>query len=235
MSGTPPLRAVLFDAAGTLIETAEPVGETYARAARAHGVELPARRLGDAFARVARRAPPAVFPGAAPERVRALEKDWWRDVVRGTIRAADGTARFADFDAFFEELWKRYAEATAWRTRPGARDALLALRARGIATGVVSNFDGRLPAILEGLELAALLDVVALPSRAGAAKPDARIFAWALEQLRTAPGEAAFVGDDPERDLAGARRLGLRAVDVRALATLHALPAHVTNDREPLA
>ena len=36
--------------------------------------------------------------------------------------------------------------------------------------------------------------------------------------------EAVVVGDDPERDLAPARRAGLGAIDVSELATLRALP-----------
>ena len=46
---------------------------------------------------------------------------------------------------------------------------------------------------------------------------------WLMSRLGVAPGEALFVGDDAERDLHGARRAGLHAVDVASLATLDAL------------
>ena len=42
----------------------------------------------------------------------------------------------------------------------------------------------------------------------------------AYEELGLAPRDACFVGDDWESDLEGARRAGLRAIDVRSLATL---------------
>ena len=71
------IRAVLFDAHGTLIELAEPLGETYARIAAAHGVRVSAWRIGDAFRRVLAAAEPAVFPDAAPEAILALEREWW--------------------------------------------------------------------------------------------------------------------------------------------------------------
>lgn len=45
----------------------------------------------------------------------------------------------------------------------------------------------------------------------GAAKPDPAIFHAACERLGCAPGEVLHVGDDPEMDVAGARRAGLRA------------------------
>ena len=87
------------------------------------------------------------------------------------------------------------------------------------------------PAILEGLGIAAQLDAIVLPSDAGAAKPDQRIFALALERIGVAASEALFVGDDAKDDLEGAHAAGLRAVDATALATLSDL--RIPGDAEP--
>jgi len=229
------VRAVLFDAAGTLIETARPVGEVYAERARAHGVSLPAARVDDAFRRILAQAPPLLFADAPPDRIASLEAGWWRNLVRSTFLAADGSARLRDFDGFFAGLYAHYASASAWRARPGAHEALRRLRELGLATGVVSNFDGRLPGILAGLGLAERLDVVMLPGEARAAKPDPRIFALALARLRVPPSAAVFVGDDRARDLEGARAAGLAAIDATGLATLEELPAllHGPEQKEP--
>ncbi len=208
------LRAVLFDAVGTLIELREPVGETYARQARAHGVAFPAERVGEAFARAFDRAGPMLFPDAHAEAIPELERDWWRRLVRETFRSAD----FPGFDTCFDALWRHFSGPGAWRPRGGAREVLGALRARGLATGVVSNFDRRLPALLRALRLEP--DTVVLPSDAGAAKPDPRIFRAALERLGVPAAAALYVGDHPQHDVAGARRAGLRAVDVAGLANL---------------
>jgi putative hydrolase of the HAD superfamily len=43
-------------------------------------------------------------------------------------------------------------------------------------------------------------------------KPDARIYHLALDQLGIEPGEAIFVGDGANDELAGAERVGMRAV-----------------------
>lgn len=43
-------------------------------------------------------------------------------------------------------------------------------------------------------------------------KPDPAIFARALELAGVAPGEAVYVGDSPENDVAGARAAGLASV-----------------------
>jgi len=211
---------VVFDAAGTLIRPREPVGETYARLARAHGVAIPAWRLDDAFRRVLAAAPPMVFPDAPPAQVAERERVWWRDVVRAVFRAADQMQRFADFEAFFAALFAHFAEPSAWEAAPGAPAALHALRDAGRRVAVASNFDQRLPRLLAGLGLDRALDAVLLPSLLGAAKPDPAFLAAVAERLAIAPAAAVYVGDDPEQDLAAARRAGWRAIDVGALATL---------------
>jgi putative hydrolase of the HAD superfamily len=228
------VRAVLFDAAGTLIALREPVGETYARVARQYGVGISAWRLGEAFGRILRRTPPLVAHGSEAE-IAHQERAWWRRVVRGTFRAADSAEaeRFEDFEACFDALFRRFAEADSWRATEGAHAALRALRAAGAATGVVSNFDHRLRPILRDLGLLDWLDVVVLPSDAGAAKPDPAIFRVALDRLGTDAAAAAFVGDDPDEDLAAARRCGLRAIDVGQLATLAELPARLATPDTP--
>ncbi len=221
------IRAVLLDAVGTLVILREPVGATYARIAAAHGVRIAPERIDAAFRRAFASAPPAVFPDTPREEVPARERAWWRAVAQSAFLAADPAQRFADFDACFDALWQRFASPSAWAPARGAGEALSGLRAAGRRLAVVSNFDRRLPALLAGLGLAPLLDACVLPSDAGAAKPDPRIFLAALAALGARPDEAAFVGDDRARDLDPARALGLHPVDAASLATLADLPARI--------
>lgn len=214
------IRAVLFDAAGTLIELREPVGETYARLARGHDFHASAWRVGDAFRRALAAAGDMVFPDAPAAQVPALEREWWRGVVRATFRAADSAQPLRDFDSLFERLWRHFSGAEAWSARAGAAELLARLRAGGMRIGVVSNFDSRLPGILAALGLLPLVDAVVIPADARAAKPDPRAFARALALLGVAAAEAVFVGDDAQRDLEAARAAGLRAIDAGAPATL---------------
>ena len=215
--------AVLFDAAGTLIELREPVAETYARVACEHGVSLAPLQLKDAFRSAFKTAPAMVFPGSSIEEVFLLEKAWWRQVVSNTFQTADPAARFRDFDEFFENLFDVMGRPQTWREVAGARSLLLKLRSIRWATAIVSNFDRRLPNILQGLGLAELFDAVVLCSDVGAAKPDAAIFHRALERLEIPASRAVVVGDDEELDIQGARAAGLRAIDVKSLAKLGGL------------
>lgn len=218
-------RAVLFDAAGTLIEPREPIGDTYARIAEKYGAAISAWRLGDAFARVWLAAPAMVYPGLPANASARRERDAWRAIVRQTFLAADSAVRPADFDACFEELFAHFATGSAWRERSGARDVLTALRTAGVATAVVSNFDRRLRGILADLDLAPLIDLVWLPADAGVAKPDPAMFTSAVCALGLTAERVLVVGNDETRDLAPARAAGIRAVDVASLATLADLPA----------
>jgi putative hydrolase of the HAD superfamily len=221
------IQAVLFDAVGTLIHLREPVGETYARVARQHGVAVQAAGLQAAFPRVLRAMPPMVCSGPDRRQVIACERAWWRSVVRSVFEAAGAASQGDDFDRVFDRLFALYATAAAWRSADGAAPALAAVRARGLHTGMVSNFDHRLPPLLAALGLAPLLDVVVLPADAGAAKPDPRIFACALRRLGAAAAASVYVGDDAHDDIAGARNAGLHAIDVTSLPDLRALGAAI--------
>ncbi len=219
--------AVLFDAAGTLIAPVEPIGETYSRLAREHGVALSAARIDDAFRRVFAKAPANVHPGESRERAAQLERAWWRARVRETFLAADGTARFRDFDAYFAALWEHFARGAAWRALPGAHEGLAALKAAGRRLAIVSNFDQRLHPILRALGLHALFEQVVIPVDCGAAKPARAIFDACLARLALPPGACVYVGDHARLDVEAAHAAGLAAVDVNELATLAALPARL--------
>jgi putative hydrolase of the HAD superfamily len=54
--------------------------------------------------------------------------------------------------------------------------------------------------------------VVVIAAEAGFAKPDARIFQYALDELGVSPGEAWHIGDELRTDVAGAKAAGLTAV-----------------------
>jgi len=222
-----PIRAVLFDATGTLIELRESVGESYARFAESHGVRLPAWRLADGFARIVADRPLRVFPGTRLDEVAEFERGWWRDVVRDTFRATDQTVVFDDFETFFDDVFSWYATAEAWRLRGGVADALAILADRGLRLGVLSDFDYRLTEVLESLGIASFFETVTLAGAVGAPKPDPQIFAAALEALGLPASEVVYVGDDPHRDLEGARRAGLPAIDATSLASVAELPDHL--------
>lgn len=203
----PRIDAVLLDAAGTLIQPAEPVAETYARIAREFGAEISPEALLSAFREVFGDMPPMAFEEFSSETLDALERSWWRTLVERVIAATGATVR--DFDAFFEALYGHYATGVAWVLYPEVVEVLRSLAAGGYAVAVVSNFDSRLPIVLRDHKLESLLAEVVYSTGVGAAKPDSRIFHHALERLGTVPERAVHVGDSQEADYEGAKGAGL--------------------------
>ena len=93
---------------------------------------------------------------------------------------------------------------------PDAAPTLRELRAAGLRTVVVSNWDHSLHERLQETGLADLVDGALASAEVGSAKPDGAIFAAALELAGT--GDAWHVGDTVEADVQGALGAGLRPV-----------------------
>jgi putative hydrolase of the HAD superfamily len=202
------LRAISFDAAGTLFHPVRPVGTLYAEVATRHGVRVEATALHARFRRAFGGAPPLAFPSLPAVEVRARERAWWHAVVREVFR----DIVVPDFDAYFTDLFATFARPDTWHLDPAAGGLLRDVRARGLSCLVVSNFDARVRGILEGLEIAPLIDRVTISSEAGAAKPDPAIFAVALADAGLAPQDVLHVGDTAREDWDGGRAAGLRVV-----------------------
>lgn len=203
------IQAITFDAAGTLMHVAEPVGETYARLAHDLGASLSPQALAAGFREGFPAMPPMAFPGLDEAARLRAERAWWHDLVARVVRQAGGVA---SFDEYFDTLFAYFASGAAWRAYPEAHEALRSARRRGLRVGVVSNFDSRLPPILRELGFESLLDTVITSTGCGAAKPDVRIFRHALETLGTAADTALHVGDSLDSDYHGASAAGMRAV-----------------------
>jgi putative hydrolase of the HAD superfamily len=203
------IKAIFFDAAGTLIKPARRVGETYSLVARKYGVEVSPAEIAERFRLCFHSAPPLAFPGESPARIEELERAWWQDLVRRIFEPRDG---FRRFDDYFSELFSYFAQPDAWDLYPEVAETLSALERRSMVLGVISNFDSRLIGILEGLGMAHRFKHIFVSSRVGYAKPDRQIFHTALERHGLQAGEALHVGDSEEKDFLGANQAGLTGV-----------------------
>jgi putative hydrolase of the HAD superfamily len=203
------IKAIFFDAAGTLIKPACRVGETYSLMARKYGVEVSAAEIAERFRVCFHAAPPLAFPGVPAARIEELERSWWKDLVRRIFEPWDG---FQRFDEYFAELFAYFAQPDAWTLYPEVAETLSVLERRRMVLSVISNFDSRLIGILEGLGAAHWFEHIFVSSRVGYAKPDRQIFHTALEWHSLEAGDALHVGDSEEKDLLGANKAGLKGV-----------------------
>ena len=203
-------RAIFFDAAGTLFELREPVGDAYARVARQFGLDASADAVAAGFRRAFGDAPGLAFGlGHPPTELRRLEREWWRARVAETFA---GLGKFADFDAFFAALFAHFADPANWLADTEAAPTLRRLKNDGIKLGVISNFDHRLYRILDGLDLTGYFDSITISSEAGYAKPRREVFDFALSRHRIGAHHAMHVGDSEHLYFAPASAAGIAAL-----------------------
>ena len=203
------IKAVFFDAAGTLMKPKRSVGESYAAVAARYGVQASPAALAERFRICFDRASPLAFPGASEESVHALERTWWKTLVACVFEPWRPIDRF---DKFFDELFAYFAAPEAWSLYHEVLDTVTALRQRGLRLSVISNFDSRLVEILHGLGVGSRFDQIFVSSRMGYAKPDPQIFHAALQHHNLAPEHGLHVGDSEVNDRHGANSAGLRGV-----------------------
>jgi len=98
--------------------------------------------------------------------------------------------------------------------RAGAIETLEELERRGLKRGLISVCSSDVEDAWEQTDLAPHLDDVVLSCAVGLRKPDPRIYELACERLDVEPGDCLFVGDGANDELAGAQRVGMRAVCV---------------------
>lgn len=197
---------IFFDAVGTLIRLPRGVGFHYAGVARRHGWELEERALTEAF-RVAWRTMPARPATRAPRP--DDDKGWWRELVFKVLDCCEARADLGRREVYFEELYAEFTRPGVWELYPEAQSVLEEL-SRTWTLGVISNFDGRLRTILDGLGVSPLFQHVVISSEAGADKPAPAIFERALQLAGVDAAQVLHVGDDPELDWRGAEAAGFR-------------------------
>ena len=178
MSSSPPPRAVVFDAYGTLLDV--------------HG----------AMARHAELLPPDWERISAEWRQKQMEYSWVRSLT-GTLQHKDFWQITVDSLAYvaarhritetavLDALLSAYRQLPAY---PDVAPALTALRARGIRTAILSNGE---PAMLrdavEAAGLAPLLDAVLSVEEVGVFKPHPRVYGIAAGALGLSLPQMGFV------------------------------------------
>jgi putative hydrolase of the HAD superfamily len=101
---------------------------------------------------------------------------------------------------------------------PGAREVLKAVRSKGYRLGLISN-TGRTPGtvlrvLMGNMGILEHFDATTFSNEILVRKPSEGAFTVTLEKLKVMPKAAVHVGDDPESDIAGAKRVGMLAVQI---------------------
>lgn len=197
------LRAVLFDVGNTLHHLDH---AWIAACVTAHGYPVAARDVAVAEYR-GKAAVDALFRArrAGTDATRAPS---YLDVILAALGVPEAAR-----PALAADLQAENARASLWRVmHDDTPEVLAALRARGLRLAVVSNADGRVPAMLAATGIAEHFDAIVDSHLVGVEKPHPRIFELALAGCEARPEEALFIGDIYEIDVQGARSAGIAPV-----------------------
>lgn len=221
------VRAIFFDAVGTVIHPDPPAAEIYAQVGRQHGSRLSAADIRPRFAAAFQR-----------QEIRDREAGWrtseereserWRTIVSEVLADAN------DPDACFAELFAHFRRPDAWRCAPDVHPTLTALAKRGYRLGLASNYDRRLYPVAAGLLLP--FAPILISSEVGWRKPSCQFFAALCDAVALPPEAILLVGDDLVNDYEGARQAGLQALLFDPQGQYAASPIRrITHLRELLA
>jgi putative hydrolase of the HAD superfamily len=205
------LRAVLFDWFSTLAHFNPPRYELYCQAFRGFGIEIPQEKairgtlLGDecVYAENLR------WPLAqrTPEERFKVYLCFPRLILQEA-----GISAPQDTVVKVRDQIRQTFKATTFTLFDDAVATLKMLKQRDLITGVITNMRSDISAICRGLGLEDYLDFAITSEEAGATKPSPLIFTAALKRARLDAGEAIYVGDQYQLDVAGARAAGIQPV-----------------------
>lgn len=168
------------------------------------GCKVPIERLRQAEGVAKRRYTAWVQSGGSHE-------DGWFRLVGGMLREAGVPEERAD--PLTRRLREVHDVLNLWRRVPqGLPEALEHARGGGVRLAIISNSEGRLPALFEHVGLEGYFEVIVDSAHEGVCKPDPLIFRRALARMGVAPEQSCYAGDLPEVDVEGARSVGMHAV-----------------------
>jgi putative hydrolase of the HAD superfamily len=206
----PRYAAVTLDAMNTIVHTDPAPPNIYAHHISQFGPSVSSGEVADLFgpawAAIKRHTPPgrdrySCYPGG--------ERAWWGAFVREILHRLHHPA---PWEPLLDELWGVFSDAATWRVYPETVGTLNRLCDRGINLGLVSNWDRRLPGLLESLGIDGLFHAITVSSLEGFEKPSPEIFRRSLDELGVTPEQAIHVGDNPAEDYRGAEAVGITPV-----------------------
>jgi len=212
-----PTRAVFFDVDFTLIHPGPAFqGSGYREYCARYGVDVRADAFADAV---------AAASTLLDECAGAYDPAIFIEYIRRIIEAMGGEGEGVQDAA--RGLYEEWAACHHFSLYEEVPEVLRELRRRGLTIGIISNTQRCLTSFQSHFALDGFFAVMLSSAAHGYMKPHPSIFRTALEQAGASASESVMVGDSIAHDIAGARRLGMRAVLVSRSGHAHACPPDV--------
>jgi putative hydrolase of the HAD superfamily len=203
-----PVRAVLFDVGETLVHPAPSFPELFAQVLAGRGQIRGPDDVIQASRSVFERFSEAARDNELWTTSRERSERFWKSVYSRMLVELD----LADDADLRDLLYATFTDPANYALFDDVVGAIEALEGHGLALGIVSNFEAWLEELLGTLGVRERFPVRVISGVEGVEKPDARIFAIALERMGMDAGSVAYVGDNPEFDVEPARAVGLLPV-----------------------
>jgi len=208
------IKAALFDYGGTIVTSVGndilPLVVEGAKHAHAYLQKInPEAPNFNTFYQAASNALQSAFMGVmgTPNELKAGEV---MDELLSDLDIFPSKEQFAEFT---REWFKPFRQKTA--LLDGAKEALQALKNKGMKLAVISNTIWPQYIIdeeMKRLEIAEFFDCVITSCAFGTKKPYPEIFEHTLSKLGVEANEAVFVGDSLKEDVAGASMVGMKTI-----------------------
>ena len=127
-----------------------------------------------------------------------LRRNWMSDLV---LRAGYPEA---NMEEAFRIFWRERNNVTFYENAVSVLEATN----REFSTGAITNGN----ADLDEIGISSYFNFFLTSAEIGVCKPDPAIFEAAIDQANCNPENIVHVGDDPERDVRGAARMGMRTI-----------------------
>jgi putative hydrolase of the HAD superfamily len=208
------VKAVIFDLVQTLVEFREPhfkvIRQKLGEIVKRFDPTMTDEKMADTFQRI--------WDAETELRMARHEENDLAEVIHRCFVEFIGPK---NAEAVREEALACHEDATAdvLRFEPHVPGLLREIK-RDFRLGLISNFPTTRPVVevFQRDGLYDLFDAFVISYDLNLIKPSPRIFAYCLQELGVAPGEAMFVGDDWALDMEGAHAAGLNTCHFTGLA-----------------
>ncbi len=196
------IRAVAFDAVGTLIYAQPSVATAYCQLLDAlSGRRVDPNEVRQVLSRrLSERSATDDLTTNEPS-----ERKFWFDVIAELVPEQHLQ------QSCFESLYEHFASPLHWRCYDDVADCLEALRNQNLQVVLASNFDERLHRVCKGLAELQMISDCIISSEVGWRKPASQFFEAVCRRINCRPDEVLFVGDDLLNDIHGAHSAGMLA------------------------
>lgn len=225
-----PVRIVWFDAGETLVHPAPSFPELFTSLLADAGHERSPDQVIDASRQVFHR-----FSEAARDRelwTTSPERSarFWRGVYTHMLEELG----LPSSDGLRDTIYGAFTDMANYALFDDVVDTLDELERRGLATGVISNFEAWLDDLLVRLDVHERFPIRVISGIEGVEKPDPAIFTLAIERSGVDARDAVYVGDNPEFDGAPAAAVGMTPVLIDRRGRFPDHPGHRIEDLRSL-